>query len=47
MTGGAYPKEAADWDRHRNLITRLYLDEDRPLKEVQQIMQSQFRFKAT
>ena len=35
----------ADWDRHRDLIARLY--QDNHLKEVMRVMESQHNFKAT
>jgi hypothetical protein len=36
-----------DWEHHRARIRQLYLDEDRPLKEVMAIMQREHGFKAT
>jgi hypothetical protein len=36
-----------DWEHHRARIRQLYLDEDRPLKEVIAIMQREHGFKAT
>jgi hypothetical protein len=32
---------------HRDLITRLYRDEELPLREVQKIMETKYKFKAT
>lgn len=36
-----------DWEAHRARIRELYLDEDRPLKEVMAIMKGEHDFKAT
>jgi Clr5 domain len=36
-----------DWEPHRARIKQLYLEEDRPLKEVMAIMQRDHGFKAT
>ena len=36
-----------DWDLHRNEISRLYVDENLPLREVAQQMEKRFRFIAT
>lgn len=35
------------WATHRELITRLYWDEDKPLKDVQEIMIQDHGFQAT
>jgi hypothetical protein len=43
----AYPDTPAEWERHRQEISHLYLAEDKPLGEVQQIMQARHGFKAT
>jgi Clr5 domain len=37
----------ADWEPHRALIRRLYLEEDRPLKDVMAFMEREHGFKAT
>ncbi|KAK8041749.1 hypothetical protein PG993_006272 [Apiospora rasikravindrae] len=37
----------ADWTKHRETITRLYWDENKPLKEVSSIMREQHGFHAT
>lgn len=36
-----------DWSKHMSAIKRLYIDEDRPLKEVMEIMQKEHNFIAT
>jgi hypothetical protein len=36
-----------DWERHRSLIKRLYVDEGKKLKEVMAIMKTQYGHKAT
>ncbi|ROW07239.1 hypothetical protein VMCG_03752 [Cytospora schulzeri] len=36
-----------DWSKHMSTIKRLYIDEDRPLKEVMEIMQKDHNFIAT
>ena len=38
---------ALDWERHRETITRLYIDHRRPLKEVVSIMTKEHNFIAT
>ncbi|KAI5918923.1 Clr5 domain-containing protein [Camillea tinctor] len=38
---------AGDWARYRSTITELYLEENKPLKEVKQIMEEQYFFFAT
>ncbi|KAJ4248730.1 hypothetical protein NW762_012568 [Fusarium torreyae] len=43
----AYPTSGTDWENHRDAITRLYIAEDKPLREVRQIMENKFGFKAT
>jgi hypothetical protein len=47
MPSGVYATSADEWNRHRDDIVRLYLTENRPLKEVQQIMDATFGFRAT
>ncbi|KUJ16359.1 uncharacterized protein LY89DRAFT_782627 [Mollisia scopiformis] len=42
----SYPPTRDDWDRHRPLIKQLYLEENKKLKEVMDIMK-QHGFKAT
>jgi len=42
-----YPNPVTGWQPYQALITRFYKDEDRPLAEVMQIMESQYSFKAT
>lgn len=37
----------ADWIKHRETITRLYWDENKPLKEVSKIMKEEHDFHAT
>lgn len=41
------PHTAEQWNVHRGLITRLYREQDLPLREVVQIMESKYNFKAT
>ncbi|KAJ9614627.1 hypothetical protein H2200_002764 [Cladophialophora chaetospira] len=41
------PSTPQEWNVHRELITRLYRDQELPLKEVQRIMQTDYHFKAT
>lgn len=36
-----------DWSRYMLIIKRLYIDEDKPLKEVMEIMEQQHNFVAT
>ena len=45
-TNGNSPT-AEDWTRHRPLIKRLYVDEDRTLKDVMAIMARDYGHKAT
>jgi hypothetical protein len=47
MPGEAYATTEEEWNRHRDDIARLYLTENRPLKEVQQIMEAKCGFRAT
>jgi hypothetical protein len=35
------------WEQHRTTIKRLYLDEDKTLPQIKQIMEHEFKFKAT
>lgn len=37
----------ADWEPHEALIRQLYLEEDRPLRDVMAIMRREHTFKAT
>jgi len=43
----AYPKSPSEWECHRETISRLYVDENKSLKEVQKIMEDVHHFKAT
>jgi hypothetical protein len=36
-----------DWDAYRDIITELYQDRDKKLKDVMKIMREQYRFDAT
>lgn len=36
-----------DWSLHRDFITQLYIIDDHPLKEVEEIMREEFQFHAT
>lgn len=47
MAGASVPRTKEEWDSHRTVITRLYSEQDLPLREVQRIMESQYKFKAT
>ncbi|KAK7991973.1 hypothetical protein PG988_000767 [Apiospora saccharicola] len=38
---------AFDWSLYRDIITQLYIIDDHPLKEVEEIMRKQFNFHAT
>jgi hypothetical protein len=38
---------AEEWDAHRDLFTRYYIVQDKPLSEVKVIMESQHGFRAT
>ena len=42
---GFHPMDV--WESHKEIIKRLYLDERRPLKEVVQIMEDTYGFRAT
>ena len=42
-----YARTAEDWQPYQSLITRLYRDENRTLKEVQQLLESDYNFRAT
>ena len=43
----SYPPSRRDWEAHRELFTRLYQAEERPLKEVMEIMKDRYGFRAT
>jgi hypothetical protein len=43
----SFPPSRHDWDIHREEFTQLYQDEDRPLKEVMEIMKDRHHFRAT
>ena len=36
-----------DWEAQKSTIKRLYMDEDRKLKDVADIMEKDFNFRAT
>jgi len=42
-----YPPTAEDWQTHRAIFTQLYNIENRTLKDVMQIMEGRFGFRAT
>jgi hypothetical protein len=46
QTRTKYPSQK-NWDLHRTEISRLYVDENLPLREVAQQMEKRFRFTAT
>jgi Clr5 domain len=39
--------QISDWERHRDLIMKLYLEEGKTLMEVKSILQKQHGFEAT
>ena len=43
----SFPPSRHDWDVHREYFTQLYQDEERPLKEVMEIMKDRHHFRAT
>src|SRR5271155_5864971 len=43
----AYPPTQQDWDNYRDIFTRLYQVEDRPLNEVKELLEQHYGFKAT
>ena len=43
----SFPPSRHDWEVHREYFTRLYQDEERPLKEVMEIMKDRHHFHAT
>lgn len=43
----AYPPTQQDWDNYRDIFTRLYQVQDRPLKEVKELLEQHYGFKAT
>jgi hypothetical protein len=42
-----WPKSEEDWAKHRARIKQLYLDDDKPLKEVMAIMEATHFFRAS
>ena len=46
-TGAGRCPSRYDWSKHMAAIKHLYIDEDRPLKEVMEIMQKEHNFVAT
>jgi hypothetical protein len=42
-----YPDASTGWQPYQAIITQLYRDEGRPLKEVMLIMRTLYGFKAT
>lgn len=46
-TGAGRCPSRYDWSKHMATIKHLYIDEDRPLKEVMEIMQKEHNFVAT
>ncbi|ETI28293.1 hypothetical protein G647_00742 [Cladophialophora carrionii CBS 160.54] len=43
----AYPPSLADWEDHRSVITRLYVEEDRSLCDVQHILCHRYHFRSS
>ncbi|KIW73202.1 hypothetical protein PV04_01337 [Phialophora macrospora] len=43
----AYPPSLADWEDHRAVITRLYVEDDRNLSEVQHILCQKYHFRSS
>jgi hypothetical protein len=41
------PPTPQDWQLYRNVFTRLYSHEDRPLKEVRSMMEHRYKFYAS
>ena len=41
------PKTPQEWENKRAVITKLYLEDGLQLKDVQQIMETRYRFTAT
>lgn len=46
-TAAAKSHSRSDWNRHRPTIQRLYIDEDKTLREVMEVMEKQYNFVAT
>ncbi len=44
---GAPYVDEAEWDRHRALITNLYIGQDKRLTDVMEIMRREYGFDAT
>ena len=42
-----WPSSEADWEKHKVRIKQLYLEEDKPLKEVMAIMETNHLFRAS
>lgn len=41
------PPQRGDWERHKRRIAQLYLENDKPLREVADIMRTEHDFSAT
>jgi hypothetical protein len=44
---GAAPPQRGDWERHKQRIAQLYLEDNKPLREVAEIMNLEHDFNAT
>jgi hypothetical protein len=42
-----WPTSEDDWEKHRARIKQLYLEDDKPLKEVMAIMETTYLFRAS
>lgn len=42
-----YPPSQKDWESYRGIFTQLYQIEEKPLKVVKELLETQYGFKAT
>jgi hypothetical protein len=42
-----YPPSPKDWESYRGIFTQLYQIEEKPLKAVKELLETQYGFKAT
>jgi hypothetical protein len=42
-----YPPSPKDWESYRGIFTQLYQVEEKPLKAVKELLETQYGFKAT
>lgn len=45
--GDGPPTHSICWEDYKPILRTLYIDEERPLREVMEIMENEFDFKAT